>query len=126
MIENKKIAPILMVDDEPLILTMGQTVLSAYGYRVLTADTGAKALEMLVMSKAIEPVRLVITDLVMPQMSGSELIAQIRKASPNLPIICMSGYGRPGSEESQDFHLQKPFTSQELLRHVKQVLSSCE
>src|SRR5207244_2681826 len=63
---------ILMVDDEDLLLTMGQTILSAYGYQVVTANSGQKALEVLRQNKT--PVDVVITDLVMPTMSGRELI----------------------------------------------------
>ena len=71
---------ILMVDDEDLLLTMGKTILSAYGYRVLTANGGQKALEIL--SQKDTSVDLVITDLVMPAMSGRELVEHIRKLSP--------------------------------------------
>ena len=62
---------ILMVDDKDRMLTLGETVLSSYGDRVLTANSGAKALEIL--SQTETPVDLVITDLVMPAMSGMEL-----------------------------------------------------
>jgi len=70
---------ILMVDDEDLLLTMGQTVLSAYGYKVLTANSGHKALEIFSRSKT--PIDLVITDLVMPAMSGRELTEHIHRIS---------------------------------------------
>ncbi len=111
---------VLMVDDEDLLLTMGQTILSAYGYRVLTADTGQKALEVL----AREPkVDLVITDLVMPSMSGRELIERIQQQYPSLPVLCTSGYVWPGGHEDETAYLQKPFTSQELLAKVKNILS---
>jgi len=111
---------ILVVDDEDLLLTMGRTILSAYGYRVLTANGGQKALEVL--SHKETPVHLVITDLVMPAMSGRELVEQIRQVSPSTRIICTSGYvGFPGQEDGGAY-LQKPFTSQELLLKVKQAL----
>ena len=115
---------ILLVDDEDLVLNMGRTILSSFGYQVLTASNGAKALEML--SKAKTPVDLVITDLVMPQMSGRELIEQIRVLSPGLPIISTSGYVRASGKENPATFLPKPFTSQELLRRVKQVLTASE
>ena len=76
---------ILMVDDEELMLTMGETVLSAYGYRVLTANGGAKALEIL--SRHNPRVDLVITDLVMPAMSGRELVERIQQLSPATPHL---------------------------------------
>ena len=111
---------ILMVDDEDLLLTMGKTILSEYGYRVLTANGGQKALEVL--SHKDTPVDLVITDLVMPAMSGRELVEQIRQHSPATRIICTSGYVGPAGQEDDGAYLQKPFTSQELLLKVKQAL----
>jgi signal transduction histidine kinase/CheY-like chemotaxis protein len=111
---------ILMVDDEDLLLTMGKAILSAYGYRVLTANGGQKALEVL--SRKDTPVDLVITDLVMPAMSGRELVEHIRQLSPPTRIICTSGYIWPAGQETNGAYLQKPFTSHELLLKVKQAL----
>ena len=109
-----------MVDDEDLLLTMGQTILSSYGYRVITATGGQQALDVLAQK---EPkVDLVITDLVMPAMSGRELVERIRQASPETRIICTSGYVWPTGQENDGTYLQKPFTSQELLLKVKQAL----
>ena len=65
---------------------------------------------------------LVITDLVMPAMSGRELVEHIRRLSPAMRIICTSGYVWPAGQETNGAYLQKPFTSQELLLKVKQAL----
>ncbi|MDB6055700.1 MAG: putative Histidine kinase [Verrucomicrobiales bacterium] len=111
---------ILIVDDEDLLLTMGQMILSSFGYNVLTANSGQKALELL--KKEFKPVDLIITDLVMPNMSGRELIEKLQEISPTTRVICSSGYVRSGNGEDSDTYLQKPFTSQDLLRKVKQVL----
>jgi two-component system, cell cycle sensor histidine kinase and response regulator CckA len=111
---------ILMVDDEDLLLTMGDTILSSYGYRVLTANSGQKALEII--SKNDQKIDLVITDLVMPVMSGRELVEQIRRLSPGTRILSVSGYVWPGSKQEEKTYLQKPFTTQELLMKVKHVL----
>lgn len=113
---------ILFVDDEDLMLTMGQMILSSYGYEVLTANGGKKALE--IFSKADKPIDLMITDLVMPNMSGRELMEQVRLVSPETRVICSSGFVRANNADENDAYLQKPFTSQELLRKVKQMLSS--
>jgi two-component system, cell cycle sensor histidine kinase and response regulator CckA len=113
---------ILMVDDEDLLLTMGKTILSDYGYHVLTASSGQKALEVL--SHEETSVDLVITDLVMPAMSGRELVEQIRQLLPDIRIICTSGYVGPPGQEDDGAYLQKPFTSQELLLKVKEALGS--
>ncbi len=112
---------ILLVDDEELLLTTCQTVLSTYGYQVITADSGEKALEVIASAKS--PIDLVMTDLVMPRMSGRELIEQIELRLPGVPILCTSGFVRQGAGEESESFLRKPFTSQELLRHVKRLLA---
>jgi two-component system cell cycle sensor histidine kinase/response regulator CckA len=112
---------ILMVDDEDLLLTMGQAILSAYGYRVLTANSGQKALDIL---GGKDPVDLVITDLVMPAMSGRELVEHIRRLAPATRVLCTSGYVWPAGQVNETPYLQKPFTSQDLLFKVKQVLAN--
>jgi two-component system, cell cycle sensor histidine kinase and response regulator CckA len=112
---------VLIVDDEDLLLTMSEMVLSSYGYHVLTANSGQKALELFSAGKKID---LLVTDLVMPNMSGRELIEHVRKQSPETRIICSSGFVRSSQIQDSETYLQKPFTSQDLLRKVKQVLSS--
>ncbi len=113
---------ILLVDDEELLLTMGETVLTEYGYTVLTANSGRAALDLLAQTdKAID---LLITDLVMPLMSGRELVEQAGRISPTTRVLCMSGYVWPPRQNEQTAYLQKPFTSQELLMKVKEVLAS--
>jgi signal transduction histidine kinase len=112
---------ILFVDDEDLLLTMGQTILSTYGYEVLTANSGKKALDIL--SKNETTVDLIITDLVMPSMSGRELVEHIQRVSPETRIMCTSGYIWPASQGNSHPYLQKPFTSQELLLKVKHALA---
>ncbi|MBI3418087.1 MAG: response regulator [Verrucomicrobia bacterium] len=111
---------ILMVDDEELLLTMGQTILSAYGYRVLTASSGEKAVE--IFRNSAGNIDLVVTDLVMPQMSGRELSDRLRQVTPGVRIVCTSGYVRTNQADEEDAYLQKPFTSQALLRKVKEAL----
>jgi signal transduction histidine kinase/PAS domain-containing protein len=112
---------ILFVDDEDLLLTMGQMILSSYGYTVLTASSGQKALEIFTQSQ--KKIDLVVTDLVMPNMSGRELSEQILRVAPDTRILWSSGYARSSNAEEQERYLQKPFTSQDLLRKVKQVLT---
>lgn len=111
---------VLMIDDEELLLTMGETVLSSYGYRVLTANNGQKALDLFY--RCSKEIDVVITDLVMPQMSGREVIERLREHTPDVKIICASGFIRTGADD-EDNYLQKPFTSQDLLRKVKQATS---
>ena len=113
---------ILFVDDEDLLLTMGQMILSSYGYTVLTANSGQKALE--IFQSAKKKIDLVVTDLVMPNMSGRELTEQIHRVAPQTRVLWSSGYVRSSGPEETERYLQKPFTSQDLLRKVKQVLAA--
>jgi signal transduction histidine kinase len=113
---------VVVVDDENLLLTMAETILTDYGYKVLTANSGQKALAML--SQADVKADLVVTDLVMPGMSGRELVERIRQLAPKLRILCTSGYVMPANKQAGTGYLQKPFTSAELLVKVKQILSS--
>jgi len=113
---------ILVIDDEDVILTLGEMVLSSYGYRVLTASNGLSALETFRNSDG--KIDLVITDLVMPQMSGREVIEKLREIDPKIKIICASGFMRSSGSEDDEAYLQKPFTAQDLLAKVKQILEA--
>jgi len=113
---------VLVVDDENLLLTMAETILTEYGYKVLTANSGQQALAIL----ARDDIKadLVVTDLVMPGMGGRELVEHIRQLAPALRILCTSGYAMPVDGQTGTAYLQKPFTSAELLAKVKHVLAS--
>ena len=111
---------ILLVDDEDLVLAVGQTVLSASGYKVLTALSGEKALEILADHK--DTINLVIVDWVMPRFSGQQLMEAIRAQYPSIAVLCTSGYSHVPGTGHTDF-LQKPFTTQKLLECVKDKLT---
>jgi two-component system cell cycle sensor histidine kinase/response regulator CckA len=113
---------ILVVDDEALLLTMADAILSDFGYKVLTANNGQKALQTLEQPGA--EIQLVITDMVMPGMGGRELMERIRQRGLTMPILAMSGYVLPEDKQAQAGYLQKPFTSTDLLRKVKTALAS--
>lgn len=108
---------VLIVDDEELLLTMSDMVLSSFGYRVLRAENGRAALDII--ERTDSHVDLVVTDLVMPHMDGQQLIQHLQNVAPGLRIICTSGNFRPSNRELGVTYLQKPFTSQDLLRVVK-------
>jgi len=113
---------ILVVDDESLMLTMAETILTEYGYCVVTANSAQKALDIL--SGEHVQIDLIITDLVMPVMGGRELIERVRQKAPGARIMCTSGYVLPADKQAGTPYLQKPFTSREMLAKVKQVLAS--
>jgi CheY-like chemotaxis protein len=113
-------ATVLVVDDEGLLLTMAETILTDFGYKVLTANNGQKAMQVL--AQPGTKVDLIVTDLVMPGMGGRELIERIRKQGLDVPIMCTSGYVLPEDKQASAGYLQKPFTSTELLGKVKSAL----
>ncbi len=109
---------VLIVDDEDLLLTMSEMVLTSFGYRVLTAANGRAALDII--ERSDSHVDLVVTDLIMPHMDGHQLIQHLQNVAPGLRIICTSGNFRPSNRHLGVTYLQKPFTSQDLLRVVKE------
>lgn len=113
-------ATILVVDDESLLLTLAETILSDFGYKVLTASNGQKALHILAEKNLT--VDLVITDLVMPGMGGRELMERIKQHGLSVPVVCTSGYVLSEDKQAGAGYLQKPFTSSELLLKVKATL----
>jgi signal transduction histidine kinase/CheY-like chemotaxis protein len=113
---------VLVVDDEDILLTMAETILSESGYHVLTANSAQKALGML--SRDDSEVDLVVTDLVMPTMGGRELVERIRQLSPKIRILCASGCVMPPDQQIGLLFLQKPYTSRDLLSKVRQALTA--
>lgn len=87
---------ILVVDDERGIREMLQEAVSMFGYEVTTAEHGAAALEMFMQ----DPHDLVITDLMMPGISGWELSAQLRATDARLPIVILTGFGANLEDEA--------------------------
>ncbi len=81
-------ARILLVDDNANGLAARKSVLEELGYRIVTSTSGADALEQF----AAHNFDLVVTDYKMPRMDGLELIARLRKSTPGLPIVLVSGY----------------------------------
>jgi two-component system, cell cycle sensor histidine kinase and response regulator CckA len=113
---------ILVVDDEDILLTMAETILTEYGYHVLTANSGQKALEVLSGNNA--KVDLVVTDLVMPTMGGRELVERIQQLAPTVHILCASGCVLQPDQQTGLMFLQKPYTSHDLLSKVRQALAA--
>ena len=116
---------ILVVEDEEQVRTLVQRVLSMHGYRVLTATYGNEGLAL--WRERAHIIDLVITDIVMPQMSGRELIALIHAESPHVRTLCMSGYTNRVVREHDlvspcQAFLPKPFTPLALISKVRQVL----
>lgn len=112
---------VLLVEDEELVRTMLADTLHDAGYHVLEAHHGEEALELLERHSA--HVHLLVTDVVMPRMSGQELAARIAAVRPHTKVMFISGYPRQELTAGCLF-LKKPFTPDELLRQVRLVLDA--
>jgi CheY-like chemotaxis protein len=122
---------ILVVEDEEAVRTLIRRVLAQSGYAVLTVAHGKEALALFEAKESSTPIDLVLTDLVMPQMGGVELVEKLKQSQPNLKVIGMSGYtdgvvARKNIFRLVDTYLQKPFTPSGLLNKVREVLDTQE
>ena len=116
---------ILLAEDDDALRSLAARVLGAFGYNVLVARTGADALRIVAEHQG--PIDLVATDVVMPEMSGSQLVAKVLKARPGIRVLFMSGYTddevmRRGVIDGATAFLQKPFTPDMLAHKVRAVL----
>jgi len=120
--EQRSNVRILVVDNDEKILSILREYLELCHYQVRTVTTGLDALKSL----RSEDFHVLVTDIVMPDISGLGLIEMTRKEFPHLPIIAMTGYGKQvkdlASEISPDHYLEKPFNLNELSRIIDSVL----
>jgi DNA-binding response OmpR family regulator len=121
-VENQASQPILVVDDDPKIVSLVRTYLEREGFRVVTAGDGKSALAAL----ASTPPLLVVLDLMLPELDGLALLRIVRERS-DLPVIMLSARGSVadrvyGIHEGADDYLAKPFSPAELVVRVKAVL----
>ncbi len=117
---------ILVVEDEPAIRALAKRVLEGRGYRVIEAGSGKDALERVRAEEG--PINLLLTDLVMPDMPGTELACRLEEMRPGVRVLFMSGYTddgvvRSGQLGSGHAFLQKPFTPGILASKVREILS---
>lgn len=115
---------VLVAEDEEMVRQLACEVLTTYGYKVLPAANGGSA--FLVCEKHEGRIDLLITDVVMPEMSGLELSARLRMLKPELKVLFMSGYTdnaliHQGMIEGENF-IQKPFSPLGLVEKVRSVL----
>jgi len=117
---------ILLVEDQEQVRAVACAILKRSGYRVLVAQHASEAL--LLCAAGSEPIHLLLTDVVMPNMSGAELARRAMSVRPGLKVLYMSGYTddsvvRHGILDSEMAFLQKPFTPETLTRKVREVLN---
>ncbi len=115
---------VLLVEDDEGVREVAMASLQLHGYRVICASDGAEAIAMANQKGKID---LLLTDVVMPRMSGSELARDLRAQLPELKVLFMSGYTedsvvRQGLLEASVAFIQKPYTPVSLARKVREVL----
>ncbi len=120
---------ILLVEDEPAVRTLIRQVLQARGYTVLEASYGPEALYMA--EHYQQPIHLLLTDMVMPEMNGRELARQLARICPTMRVLYMSGYADShliphDLSRSGVAFLQKPITPDVLIRQVRALLDAEE
>jgi len=120
------ISTILAVDDDPAVLGFLDHVLRGAGYRVLLADGGWRAIETF--ENSPEPVDLLLTDVIMPDLTGPVVAERLRSKQPDLQVLFISGYH--DADLVQRFVMKrgftllpKPFTVEGLLRSVGESLA---
>ena len=116
---------ILLVEDEEIVRSLVCEILTSNGYHILEAAGGKAALA--VCDTHPEPIHMLLTDVVMPKMSGRELRDQVIKLHPDIKVLFMSGYtddaiAHRGVFDSHNEFIEKPFTPDSLARKVREVL----
>src|SRR5215217_4210386 len=111
---------ILLVEDEPAVRQLFSQALTRAGYKVHEARNGQEALK--VFDQHGDTVDLLLTDMRMPFMGGAELAVQLRTRRRTLKLLCISGYAGGGELEFSADFLAKPFSRDELLAKVREIL----
>ena len=118
---------VLLVEDEPGVRALADAVLRKLGYKVLIADSGEAALG--IWAEYRGSIDVLLTDVIMPRMSGSDLAHKLRQANPKLKILFMSGYtddmiASHGILAGETQLIQKPFAAEALGRKLRSVLDA--
>jgi CheY-like chemotaxis protein len=116
---------VLFVEDEESVRELVRDYLGRTGYRVLDAADGVQALDVAVAHRG--PIHILVTDVVMPRLSGRELVTRLTAARPDVKVLYISGYTddsifRHGVLEGGVAFLQKPFNLRDLAQKIRQVL----
>jgi len=118
---------ILLVDDEEIILDVGEALLTSLGYTVLIAHGGNEAITILRSSLPSSPPDLVILDMIMPGMGGGETYDRMKELFPTIKVLLSSGYSIDGQateilKRGCNGFIQKPFTLGEVSKAIREVV----
>ncbi len=117
---------VMVVEDEPNVLRMAERILSRGGYSVIATSDGAEAVE--ICKRDDQPIDLLLTDVIMPDMLGTELVEKVEGIRSGLPIVFMSGYSHAVldaealAEVSGRAFIEKPFNANGLLTTIRGLL----
>jgi len=120
---------LLIVENEPAIRNLLQVALRRNGYTVLAAESGREALELV--RNHADAIHLLITDVVMPDMDGPELVRQLSTIRPDTRTLFMSGYmddtlGERGILSTNANFIQKPFSPRTIAQKVRDILDGVQ
>ena len=118
---------VLVAEDDESLRKLSRTVLAQYGYTVIEAVDGEDAVKKFMENK--DSIRILLFDLIMPNMNGKEAYDEIQKIKPDMKVIFMSGYApdivkKKVSLENGSYILYKPVSPFELLRKIRSVLDN--
>lgn len=118
---------ILFIDDEELVLDTGSLMLEALGYTILRAESVQKAI--ILMNENIDKIDLVILDMIMPDIGGSQAFDIIKSIKPDVSVLLSSGYSLDGKareimNKGCNGFIQKPYSIEELSEKIKMIISS--
>jgi CheY-like chemotaxis protein len=117
---------VLLIDDENMILDVGEQILKTLGYEVLLAEGGKEAIDIYKANK--DKIDMVILDMIMPGMGGGEAYGRMKEFNPNVKVLLSSGYSIDGKateilERGCDDFIQKPFQISQLSQKIKETLA---
>lgn len=112
-------ARMLVVDDQPAIVSLVEVILAQQDYEILGETSPRRALDLV---RAGRHVDLIISDVVMPEMTGPELVREIQRVSPAMHAVLMSAFARTEDLPPDVPLLHKPFSAADLLSTVERVL----
>jgi CheY-like chemotaxis protein len=118
---------ILLVDDEDMIIDVGRDVIQKLGYKVMTAESGKKAIE--IYKNKQEEIDMVVLDMVMPEMGGGDVYDHLKEVNPDIKVLLSSGYSINGQankilSRGCNGFIQKPFNIKSLSQEIRAILDN--
>ena len=118
---------ILLIDDDPVVLSTVQNTLEIDGHRVVALDSGSKGVDEFVTRSATEPFDVVITDLGMPYMDGRKVAAAVKSARPQTPVLLLTGWGQQmRAQDERPEHVDCILSKPPRLNELRQALAELD